>query len=232
MKGMTPDDLRKNMLATYFYLRAGIVILSFSLPPIMLGYSLVADGHLKETSINAFYGAYDYAMRDWFVGILWAVGSFLVMYKGFSTAEDWALNFAGGAAILLSINPCYCWTDLKLNNAVHTAFAVTFFACMIFVCWFCAYDTVSLLPKQLEPWFENAYSGIAIALAVMLVAAFILHIRFPDYKRIIFATEWAGVWIFAGYWALKSAEFHKTCAEERALKGELKKVKNFGLAPI
>jgi hypothetical protein len=40
------------------------------------------------------------------------------------------------------------------------------------------------------------------------------------------------VWIFGGYWAIKSAEFHITAAEERALKGELKKVRNVGLAPV
>src|SRR5260370_38425720 len=100
MKAMTPEDLRKNMLATYFFLRAGIVLLSFLLPLVMLGYSLLVNGHLEETSISAFYGAYNYAMRDWFVGILWAVGSFLVMYQGFSPAEDWALTTPAVAATL------------------------------------------------------------------------------------------------------------------------------------
>src|SRR5438093_5628379 len=38
-----------------------------------------------------------------------------------------------------------------------------------------------------------------------------------------FPVEAAGVTIFAGYWATKSAEFHVTAAEERALRGELEK---------
>jgi len=74
-------------------------------------YSWLWQGEFTQNSISAFYGAYNYAMRDWFVGILWAVGSFLVLYRGFSVAEDWALNIAGLSAILLAINPCYCWTE-------------------------------------------------------------------------------------------------------------------------
>jgi hypothetical protein len=95
MKEMTAEDLRKNMLATYFDLRIGIVVLSAAFPWILLLYSWFWHGEFTQNSMSAFYGAYNYAMRDWFVGILWAVGSFLVLYKGFSVAEDWALNIAG-----------------------------------------------------------------------------------------------------------------------------------------
>jgi hypothetical protein len=54
----------------------------------------------------------------------------------------------------------------------------------------------------------------------------------PDYHRVIFLVEAAGVTIFAGYWATKSAEFHITAAEERALRGELEKKKNYGLVDM
>ena len=233
MKAMTPDDLRTNMLSTYFHLRLGIVILSALLPWLLVGYGLLVHGELKEDSMSAFYGAYNGAMRDYFVGILWAIGSFLILYQGFSVAEDWALNAAGTCAILLSLNPCYCWTNAPPgSHSLHGAFAITFFVCMIYVCWFCAYDTVSLLPDNLESFYEQAYRWIGWALLSVLVAALIVHLAFPDYHRIIFLVEATSVTIFAGYWATKSAEFRKSAAEERALRGELEKKRDFGLVEI
>jgi hypothetical protein len=157
MKEMTADDLRKNMLATYFHLRLGIVVLSAVLPWLLLGYSWFGKGEFAQNSMSAYYGAYDDAMRDWFVGILWAVGSFLVLYKGFSAAESWALNIAVVSAILLSINPCHCWTNPPGSNTLHSGFAIAFFVSMIYVCWFCAYDTISLLPDNWESFYEKSY---------------------------------------------------------------------------
>jgi hypothetical protein len=229
---MTAEDLRQNMLSTYFHLRLGIVVFSAALPWLLVGYSLVAHGEFKENSMSAFYGAYGGAMRDYFVGILWAVGSFLVLYKGFSVAEDWALNGAGACAVLLSVNPCYCWTGVTDGNDIHATFAISFFLCMIYVCWFCAYDTISLLPKNLQTFYEQAYRWIGWALVVTLGAALVVHVEFPDYHRIIFLVEASSVTIFAGYWATKSAEFRVSAAEARALRGEVEKKKDYGLVEV
>src|SRR5260221_9936623 len=57
-KDMTAEDLRKNMLSTYFTLRVGIVILSAALPVGLLVYSVASHGGLQEHSMSAFYGAY------------------------------------------------------------------------------------------------------------------------------------------------------------------------------
>ncbi len=232
MKAMTADDLRKNMLSTYFHLRLGIVVLSALLPWLLVGYSLVVHRELKQDSMSAFYGAYDGAMRDYFVGIVWAIGSFLILYHGFSVAEDWALNVAGACAILLSLNPCYCWTVPPGSNPLHGAFAITFFVCMIYVCWFCAYDTVTILPARRESFYEQSYRWIGWALLAILVAALIVHLKYPDYHRIIFLVEATSVTVFAGYWAMKSAEFRESAAEERTLRGELEKRKDFGLVEV
>ena len=229
MKPMSSSELQDNMMATYFYLRLGIVVLSASLPWLLLGYSWFVRHEFVENSMSAFYGAYGFAMRDYFVGILWSVGWFLINYKGFSTAEDWALNVAGASAILLSINPCYCWTGVGLSNRIHTTFAIMFFVAMIYVCWFCAYDTISLLPDDLESFYEQSYRWIGWALVSVLVGALIVHLQFPEYHRVVFAVEGAAVTIFAGYWATKSLEFRASSAEKRALKGELIKVKDHGL---
>jgi hypothetical protein len=63
--------------------------------------------------MSAFYGAYDGDMRNWFVGTLCAVGAFMVLYKGFTFAEEMALNAAGLSAALVAMTPCNCWADRR-----------------------------------------------------------------------------------------------------------------------
>ena len=172
-KSMTAEDLRRNMMSTYFTLRLGIVILSAALPLVLYGYSLATHGRLAETSMSAFYGADGGAMRNWFVGILWAIGSFLVLYQGFSALEDWLLNFAGGFAVLTAMTPCDCWgPDVVDKSRAHTTFAIFFFACMVWVCLFCARDTITLLPeKSDQDKFRNTYYTIALLLFASPLAA-------------------------------------------------------------
>jgi len=48
---------------------------------------------------------YHTAMREVFVGILFAVGAYLYLYKGFSAVENIALNLAGTFAICIPLFP-------------------------------------------------------------------------------------------------------------------------------
>jgi hypothetical protein len=232
-KSMTAEDLRRNMTSTYFTLRLGIVILSFALPLILYGYSLITHGGLAEASMSAFYDADGGAMRNWFVGILWAVGAFLILYHGFSALEDWLLNFAGGFAILTAMTPCHCSGQAVLDKSrAHTIFAVLFFACMVGVCLFCARDTITLLPeKSDQDRFRRAYYTIAFFLFVSPLAAVAAAYLAGVQSSLIFFIEWFAVWVFAAYWATKSAEIKITSAERRALYGALKNVQGVGVVP-
>jgi hypothetical protein len=227
---MSSADLRRNMMRTYFTLRVGIVLLAFALPLVFLVYSLISFGGLLEGSMSAFYGG---VMRDWFVGMLWAIGFFLINYKGFSVLEDWLLNFAGGFAVLTAMTPCNCWGDESLTKSVaHTVFAVSFFICMAAVCLFCARDTIPLLPEQTDrDRFTRAYMTIAVLLALSPLAAVATAYFARAGDSRVFFIEWFAVWVFGAYWAVKSAEFKITSAERRALYGALKTVKGVGVVP-
>jgi len=232
-RSMTTEDLRRNMMSTYFTLRLGIVLLSGALPPILYGYSLATHGQLAETSMSAFYGADGGAMRNWFVGILWAVGAFLVLYQGFSALEDWLLNFAGGFMVLTAMTPCGCWgPDVIDKSRAHTTFAVLFFACMVGVCLFCARDTITLLPeKPDQDKFKGTYYTIAFLLFVSPLAALATAYLSGARGSLVFFIEWFAVWVFAAYWITKSVEFKITSAERRALYGALKNVEGVGVVP-
>jgi hypothetical protein len=225
---MTSRDLRRNMMRTYFTLRVGVVVLSFALPLVLLVYSLANFGGLVVGSMSAFYGG---VMRDWFVGMLWAIGFFLVNYKGFSALEDWLLNIAGVCAVLVAMTPCNCWGDEALTKSNwHTVFAVAFFICMAAVCVFCARDTLTLLPEDSDrERFKRAYQVIAVLLLVSPLAAVATAFVAGARDSRVFFIEWFAVWVFGAYWATKSVEFKITAAERRALYGALKNVKGVGV---
>ena len=93
-----------------------------------------------------YYHSY---MRDYFVGGLFALGSFMYLYKGFSWQENYALNVAGILAILIAVVP----TDLKSvppiaqspTSQVHMIFAIAFLLTIGYVCVFRSADTLPLL---------------------------------------------------------------------------------------
>jgi len=231
MKPMTPEDLRENIVATYFTLRWGVVVLSIALPVVLYVWNVSSYGQLHETTISAFYGADKWGMRNYFVGTLCVVGSLLFIYKGFSALEKWMLKAAGVAAILVAFRPCSCWVGAGLHDHWHNAFAIAFFACMVVVCEFCAFDTISLLPKAQQGRFTGYYHTIAILLLLSPIGAVIAAYMAAAPKSALFFIEWFGVWVFAAYWVVKSIEFHITSAEKRALRGELKKKEGVGLVP-
>lgn len=225
VRTMTAEDLRRNMMRTYFTLRLGIVILSLALPAVLYAYSLITHGRLVEGSISAFYGADQGAMRNWFVGVLWAIGAFLVLYKGFSRLEDWLLNFAGLFMVLTAMTPCHCAVGEGPKSTAHLVYAVSFFACMSAVCLFCARNTITLLPPDRREQFASAYYVLAVLLFVMPLAAVATAYLFgaQDYRTFILET--VAIYVFVIYWCAKSIEFKITSAERRALLGGLKNVR-------
>jgi len=220
LKAPTAEDLRKNMLGTYYLLRMGIVVIAAALPTTVLIYTFVNHGGLEQGSISAFYGAYGGAMRDWFVGSLSAIGAFLILYKGFSFKEDMALNVAGVSSVLIAMIPCECWTTAPPPQSwLHTVFAVLFFGSMAYVCFACALKTIDLLPEKDQKRFRRKYKWIGSALVASPGTALVLD-TFGG--RFVFAFEAVGVWVFAFYWFTKTQEYQISSAEYEALQGHLR----------
>src|SRR5216684_1487516 len=142
---MKPDKLQKHILGTYFSLRIGIAIVAMLFPFILWIGGRLYVGLPLQDSMSAYYHASinQTSMRDWFVGILFAVGIFLNLYKGYSNSENIALNFAGILAVGIAIFPMQwnCGTDCSWFS-IHGLCAVLFFFCIAFVCIRCASDTL------------------------------------------------------------------------------------------
>jgi hypothetical protein len=230
---VTSDKLQANVLSTYFTLRLGIVLLSAALPLLLYFGGRWAGVEGLPGSMSAYYGEHDGVMRDWFVGILWTVGAFLYLYKGFSTLENVLLNVAGLAAILVAMIPCHCWHGATTDGHVlHAIAAVSFFAAMAGVCLFCAKETTSLLPTpDLQRAYRRRYRVIGVVLVVSPAAAIAGSYLLDARSSYRFFIEWFSIWAFAAYWLTKSAEFRLTSAEMKAVEGRLQTVPEVGATP-
>jgi hypothetical protein len=229
---MTSDKLQKNILSTYFTLRMGIVVLSVALP-LILYFGGKLGGIDLLNSMSAYYGAHGGLMRNWLVGILWVVGSFLYLYKGYSTLENILLNLAGAFAVGVGMVPCNCWPEAgEAISTLHAFVAVSFFLSMAAVCLLCAGDTINLLPDQkTRDAFKRRYRIIGVMLVASPLTALLVSyvlLQFDNYK---FFVEAFGVWMFAAYWLVKSREFAITSAEKRAVRGQLENRKGRGVVP-
>jgi hypothetical protein len=92
-----------------------------------------------------------FPMRGFFVGILWAIGCFLILYRGFSNTENWLLNFAGFSAIAVAFFPmaaaCTNCASVDLSR-LHYFSAVALFVFIALVAWFCNEDSLRELMEE------------------------------------------------------------------------------------
>src|SRR5262245_56068446 len=111
---MQTKDLSKSIAGTYFALRIGLGVIAFLFPVLLwLGGQFLAHISLQGSMSDYYHAAMQSlaspppgqeaalspagqgAMRDLFVGILFAAGIILLLYQGVSKPEDYALNLAG-----------------------------------------------------------------------------------------------------------------------------------------
>lgn len=221
------DRVRK----TYFSLRVGVAILGIIFPILLLVGGMRA-GIPWEPSMSAYYHATHTApnepappcsatssitqkepggMRNWFVGILFAVGAMLYVNKGFSDKENLALNVAGAMAFGIALFPM-SWTCTPTSNLnMHGICAITFFAAIAFVCEFCSNETLKdLEDEQLKEKFRTAYRWLARAMIVLPGSSVILHLfESTERSHLIFLAEALGIWSFAAFWLVKTFEIRK-----------------------
>lgn len=99
--GATPSKERRETLATYRYLRLGILAAVFMLAISVLHEVRQAPG-CWQTSISAYYYT---PVRSIFVGGLLVIGFSLIVIRGKSNWEDMFLNLAGMFAPVVALVP-------------------------------------------------------------------------------------------------------------------------------
>lgn len=212
-------DFLQHILDTYFSTRIGIAIIGILFPLILL-----IGGHILEVepqgdifglktlgSISAYYHT---PMRDVFVGSLFAIGTSLYLYKGYTTAEDIVLDVAGICAVCIALLPTSCPAELKCDTFTapfwHGVFAILFF---ILIAGICLAEALGKLPRSTQLRFFTIIYGV---LGVAMIALPLLVWRFyRDTGILIFKLELAAVLVFSAYWFLKSIEIYVSQLEDK-----------------
>lgn len=219
----SPSRLSKHFAATYHSLRLGIAAIGVSLPLVLWMGGVLAAGLSLRPSMSAYYHT---GMRDVFVGALCAIGVGLYLYKGFSSAENVALNAAGICAVGVAMFPTAYGNVPTLINHMHVVFAVLFFICLAYVSIRHASDTLSLVrdtdrARLLKHWYRILGVAMVSSPVLAIMAAQLLRPRNGEPSTVFFL-EAFGAWAFAAFWLLKTWELQQTGAERAAAQGFLK----------
>lgn len=213
------DRIVKAISASYFLLRRGLAGLAFAFPILLW---LGAGSPDLQASISAYYhysaaGPSPYGggtMRDLFVGVLWAVGAFLFFYKGYSWKENWALNVAGIAAVLVAMLPMdwspVAGADPSRTAILHQASAVTFFLAIAYVCLFDPGETLEIMnDRARRQRFRRGYRVLGALMVLIPLGLVALHFLMPvtaDRSPVVLLVEVAAIYVFSAYWLVKSRE--------------------------
>jgi hypothetical protein len=158
----------------YLALRKVIGILGIALPPAMLLGEWLFFCNAQQPTISHYYYT---GMRDVFVGTLWAIGVFLVCYKGPRDWDNVASNVAGACAILVAIfptaprptpNPCPIPSAIpetlqSFIGKLHLGFAAGFFV-TITIMAFLLFEN-----RGKRKWVNWIYRGCGAAMIGCLV---------------------------------------------------------------
>ena len=252
----TPIDLSKHMLTTYQTLRVVLWVIALLFPWVLwIGGSVSHDNLELQGSMSAYYHANagsdsEFAarqtaeqagqqrtpvhldsgrgvMRNWFVGVLFAIAALLAVYKGYRPAEDVALNLAAIFAVLVALFPM-AWDGPGLP--FHGIFAGCFFICIAYVCIFCASATLPLVKEDKRAHYRRVYKLLGYAMVASPIIASIISYGFGFRSSYLFVAETCGVYAFGLYWLIKTYEISKTNADEKAASGELQLAAGKGLS--
>lgn len=214
-------DHEPRYVRSYVCTRFAIGLLGFLLPPllVLLEPALFDGLPAPRGSLSAYYYS---GVREIFVGGLWAIGVFLVVYKLLDfTGESLLSSLAGGAAMLVAVFPTERPGDgwpltpfqEKLGEgavtAIHYGAAVAFIALLVPITLFFAREEGGRAQEE-GGRAHRKWKGFHTVAAVFILsgaalAAFTGITGGPD-KGVLLG-EWIAIWAFGASWLVKGAEW-------------------------
>jgi hypothetical protein len=208
-----PDD-EPRYVRSYVFVRFAIGVLGVALPLLLVfGEPLLFDGQpFPRGSLSAYFYS---GVREVFVGGLWAIGVFLLVYKFLDFSwESLLSSIAGVCAVLVAIFPTERPGDgvpltpwqAKLGEGVvsgiHYTVAAVFIGLLVPIVLFFALQEGR---RGHRNWRSFHTVSAALILFGALLAAFAGITGDPD--RGVLYGEWIAVWAFGASWLAKGAEW-------------------------
>ncbi|MCK4712250.1 MAG: hypothetical protein KAT26_05155 [Marinosulfonomonas sp.] len=206
-----------DFVLSYHRVRRALGILGVLLPLMLIIGGLLSNSKL-EPSISDYYHT---TLRDIFVGCLFAIGIFLVSYKGYKRGEgewisdDWVATLAGICAFGMALFPNESQiivtvsqeaVGLNISPLFHYTSALTFFTCLAVFCYVKFPKTAKPYRRQIYIWCGHII--VASTLLIAITSYFKIN-GSPEIKalvvdwKIVFWVEAIGIWAFAFSWLTK-----------------------------
>lgn len=207
----------RDLVLSYHRVRLAIGVLGVILPVVLIVGGILSNNQL-EPSISDFYHT---TLRDIFVGTMFAIGIFLISYKGYQRDEgewfsdDWVATLAGIAAFGLALFPNESQTvvtvsqealGLKVSSIFHYASALTFFVCLGVFCYYQFPKTAKPVRRRIYFWCGHV---IAISTILITITSYMKIKGSPEMQafvvdwKLVLWLEAIGVWAFAFSWLTK-----------------------------
>lgn len=205
---MAKNDDRRTF--NYHWLRALVGGIAFALPMVVV---ILSGCGFSLDSISASYHS---TARDWFVGMLFVVGSFLFAYNGTDLAQALLSKLAAISAWLVAIFPTGCPPPCErcltciqclggLNTKAHYLAAGVLFAILTYFCLFpfrkgaASKHTPEAGRRVCIYWFCGLTMAVCLG-GLLLMKAFANH-WVKEYQLTLWA-EWAALWAFGLAWVV------------------------------
>jgi hypothetical protein len=168
-----PEQSDQSLVISYLNLRKAIGILGASFPLVLsIGAGLLFKKGIQE-SISYYYHT---GMRDVFVGILCAIGVFLLSYKGYERRDGIAGDLACVGAVGVALFPTTpagdaTWFE-RVIGGLHLAFASLFFITLAYMSLYLFTKTDQEHPARRKLQRNKVYRacGHAMVLCLVLIA--------------------------------------------------------------
>lgn len=220
-----PEQTRDELVLSYVRVRQALGILGIVFPILLVLGGLMAE-HTIAPSVSDYYHT---TMRDIFVGSLFAIGVFLISYKGYRKqsderfSDDLVATVAGIAAFGVAIFPnesvipdraatlSQALIGFKFSALAHYASAMIFLGSLAYFCLVKFARTAKLHRRRIYltcGWFIVCGGILATVASFLKVAGPPEARAFVIENRIVFWVEAMGIWAFGISWLTKGkAEF-------------------------
>jgi hypothetical protein len=185
-----------SLVFSYLALRKAIGILGIAFPFVLSVGALLIFQTGIQGSISSYYHT---GMRDVFAGTLWAIGFFLLSYKGYERADGRAGNFACICAVGVTLFPTA--PDVAASSTalwigrIHLGFAAAFFLTLSYFSLFLFTRTDPSKPptkKKLQRNRVYKVCGYLMLICILLIA---VYFRLPGAAASFLATYNPVFWL-------------------------------------